>query len=342
MSASPLTQYFPGGDLTLVIATVGLVAFSVLVGKLARPIIIQAMSWLTSRTKSTLDDRVFIEIRGPVESFLSLFIFFALIHLIPFYENAVPTVEKYTASASIIVGTYMLFKAAKALFHWYYEEGHKSSKVNVELSLMPLLQKVTQIAILLLGAIALFSELGYQITGLLAITSVIGVIIGLASQETLANLFAGLALQFDRAYHYGEYLRLPTGEMVRLRKIGMRSTKLFDQTGKIVVVSNSEFAKLRITKIGSPSNLVISVAFEAPLNLDAGTIEEIIKKEMAESESVVHDMEKINVQRNKIKAPGWYEGTVKIPVKEVNDYSGLIDKVNAHIIREIERTDKKY
>jgi len=330
-------------EITYLAAVVWFAALSFLAGKLLSPPALGLWSRITSRTKSTLDDRIFSEIKGPIESFFFLFVFYAGIHFIPFYESSIPVVELYTSAAMVLVVTYLVSKVIKAVFHWYYEEGHQTSKVKIELSLLPLLQKIAQIFVIILGLMFTLAVLKFEITGLIAFTSLVGVILGFASQETLANLFAGLALQLDRIYHYGDYLRFPTGEVARLRKIGMRSTKLYDQSGKAIIVSNSEFAKMRLIKVGTPGHLVVNVAFEAPLNLKAEEIVSLVREDLVTGAiEGVHDIDKVDVVRLKVKAPGWYEGFVKVPVKDLADYVPIIDRINGVIIEAIERREKIY
>jgi small-conductance mechanosensitive channel len=323
-------------EINYFLAVIWLAGFSIVFGKILAPIFLGIVGRITSRTKSTLDDRILKDVKGPAASFFFLFLFYALVHTIPFYESAIPVVEQYTSVAVILVVTYLLFKMVKAVFHWYFEVGHKSSHVKVELSLLPLLQKGSQIVIMAVGLMLVLSELGFQIAGLLAFTSLIAVVLGLASQETLANLFAGLALQLDRIYHYGDYLRLPTGEVARVRKIGMRSSKLYDLSGKMILVSNSELAKMRVTKVGTPGKLVLNIPFEAPLNIPAHKILEHVKAGLSrEQPESLHDTETISVAVLKVKAPGWYDGVIKVHSKETQDYTPLIDLVNDLIIQAV-------
>ena len=117
---------------------------------------------------------------------------------------------------------------------------------------------------------------------MLAGSGVAGLVLGLASQETLANLFAGLALQIDRPYKYGDCIRLPTGEVAIVRKIGMRSTKLEELGKGVVVVSNSEFAKMRITNYSAGDGAKgYSVSADVPLETDFAALEKSIAARLA-------------------------------------------------------------
>ena len=69
------------------------------------------------------------------------------------------------------------------------------------------------------------SQLDLNLGGLLATSAVLSVVIGLALQDTLGNLFAGLSLQLERPYQVGDFIRI--GETPgRVVQIGWRATRI--------------------------------------------------------------------------------------------------------------------
>ncbi|MDD5348514.1 MAG: mechanosensitive ion channel [Candidatus Omnitrophica bacterium] len=251
-----------------------LLAASVLVGRIAGPVFTRLLEALSGRTASTLDDRVIKATKGPIESFFFLGVFYFLIHAFPELSSAAQFLEHYIYAIIVVISTYLLSEASGAAIRWYYEEGHKTGRLGMDLSLLPLVRKVTKLAIYAIGFTVALSATGFDVTGLLAVTSVAGIILGLASQETLGNLFAGIALQMDRPYRYGDYLSLPGGEIAIVRKIGMRSTRLEDTSYNTIIISNSEFAKMRITNLSLPNDVsVVGVTGELPLGADLAKLE---------------------------------------------------------------------
>ncbi len=256
-----------------------LFAISYAIGRVAGPIVTRVLSYLTSKTASTLDDRLIASVKGPIESFFFLIVFYFLLHSFPELVSAASFLERYTAAILTLILAYLASEASGAFIRWYYDEGHKGRKFGVDLSLLPLARKVTKIAIYTLGLTLALSQTGFDVTGIIAITSVAGLILGLASQETLANIFAGIALQVDRPYHYGDYLKLPSGEIAIIRKIGMRTTRLQDKSHNDIIISNSEFAKMRVTNLSLPDDIsIVQVHFELPNGVDAKRLKGIVSK----------------------------------------------------------------
>jgi MscS family membrane protein len=261
----------------------GLFLVSVILGRLAGPIVVRVLEFFSGKTKSTLDDRIIAAVKVPLESFFFLIVFYFLIHSFPELSEAASFLEKYTYAILVVIGTFMLSEASGAAIRWYYDEGHKSARVvKVDLSLLPLVRKVTKLIIYVVGITLALSTTGFDVTAIIAVTSVAGLILGLASQETLANVFAGIALQVDRPYHYGDYLKLPSGEVVRLSKIGMRTTKMEDMSHNTMIISNSEFAKLRVINLSLPDDIsIVFVTAELALGADMVALKKSLESSLS-------------------------------------------------------------
>jgi len=84
-------------------------------------------------------------------------------------------------------------------------------------------------------------------------TSAVGaVVIGFALQDTLGNAFAGLAIQIDKPFHVGEWVRVGEHEG-RVHEITWRATKLLTKPGNLVVVPNNIVSKEAITNYSEPA-----------------------------------------------------------------------------------------
>jgi small-conductance mechanosensitive channel/CRP-like cAMP-binding protein len=100
-------------------------------------------------------------------------------------------------------------------------------------------------------------------------TSAIGaVVVGFALQDTLGNAFAGLAIQVEKPFHVGQWIRVGTYEG-RVEEITWRATKLRTKDTNFVVVPNSTIAKEAIVNFSEPvmpTRLLIDVgvSYAAP------------------------------------------------------------------------------
>ncbi|MCX8166426.1 MAG: mechanosensitive ion channel family protein [Candidatus Micrarchaeota archaeon] len=316
--------------IVLILLTIFLFLVSYLLARVMTPIFIYAFQKLSSKTKSSLDDRILEQIKGPLDSLSFVFWMYFITHTIHVFDYTVEIIDKYVVSAIILVTAFFAVRIVKAFFDWFYEEGHKTSKIKIDINLLPFLQKLSRLIIWFIGISFSLGVLGYDISAILTITSVIGLILGLASQETLANIFAGLALQLDRPYHYGDYLRLTTGEIVMLRKIGMRTTKLYDHLGNTIIISNSRFAQERVTKIGSRGTILKNlVTFYVPNNIDITKLEQKISSAYEELKPYLSETQtslKVHVLR--IFTGNHYEVMVPVNLKDINSMVIVTDIIN--------------
>lgn len=93
---------------------------------------------------------------------------------------------------------------------------------------------------------------GAPIGPLVATSGVVAVIIGLALQNTLADVFSGIALTLGRAYVVGDWIRLSDGTEGRVAETNWRSTNLLTSAHNVVVVPNSVLAKQGVTNLSRP------------------------------------------------------------------------------------------
>jgi len=239
--------------------------------------------FFTGKTRTTLDDRILDAIRKPLELILIVasFIYAAsVVEGLAFWAN---TIKSFSLAIFALLAGYLLSEATGAFFRWYYEEGSKEKMVRMDVTLLPLLRKVTKVIIYVVATSIALSFLGVDVTAILAIGSITGLIIGLAGQETLANFFAGVALLTDRPFSYGDVIRFPTGEVAVLKRIGLRSSVLEDLDHNMVVISNSELAKQRITNFCKPTHrtkvsLSLSIAHGQDIEKIASLISEALSR----------------------------------------------------------------
>ena len=76
-------------------------------------------------------------------------------------------------------------------------------------------------------------------------------VIGFALQDTLGNAFAGLAIQSERPFHVGDWIRVSDFEG-RVAEVTWRATKLRTRTGNFVVLPNNLVSKEAITNFSAP------------------------------------------------------------------------------------------
>src|SRR4029077_7204381 len=88
---------------------------------------------------------------------------------------------------------------------------------------------------------------------LIATSGVFAIILGLAMQSTLADVFSGIALNFSKAYEVGDWIVLNDGTEGRVVETNWRATHLLNASNDLVVLPNSSLAKAQFTNLSSPN-----------------------------------------------------------------------------------------
>jgi small-conductance mechanosensitive channel/CRP-like cAMP-binding protein len=88
---------------------------------------------------------------------------------------------------------------------------------------------------------------------LIATSGVFAIILGLALQSTLADVFSGIALNLSKAYEVGDWVTLSDGTAGRVVETNWRATHLLNGSNDLVVLPNSGLAKAQLTNFSGPT-----------------------------------------------------------------------------------------
>src|SRR3954469_3961601 len=144
-----------------------------------------------------------------------------------------------------------------------------------------ILQDFIVIGLLLLVATFVFHD------KLLTTSAVSAVVIGFALQDTLGNAFAGLAIQSERPFHVGHWIRVGDFEG-RVAEVTWRATKLRTKSGNFVIVPNNIVSKEAITNYSEPSASVrVEVEVGASYLASPGAVKSAIGEALANSSRVL-------------------------------------------------------
>lgn len=134
-------------------------------------------------------------------------------------------------------------------------------------TLAPIVENVWDVSVIAVLVLALLDVWGVSITALLAPAGLLGVAIGFAARESIANFFGSIALYADETYERGDYIELESGVAGTVRDISVRSTMLQTLGGDLVTVPNAELNNAKVTNRSAPGatrvRTRVGVAYEA-------------------------------------------------------------------------------
>jgi small-conductance mechanosensitive channel len=206
---------------------------------------------LTARSETEFDDKLVRILHRPI--FLTVG-FIGLI-LATHQLDLSPTLEKNTVLTvqTILVIVWVAFGLRFLRLLLGTMKRHPSRFGMVQHSTESLLSNAASV-IFFIGAIyAILLIWDINVTGLVASAGIVGLALSFAAQDTLANLFAGVAILSDKPYEVGDFIILDTGERGEVTKIGLRSTRLLTRDDVEVSIPNGVMGATKIVnEAGGP------------------------------------------------------------------------------------------
>jgi small-conductance mechanosensitive channel len=229
-----------------------LLAAGYLLGKLLQFVLTRGLLRITSRTRTDVDDRLLYLARRPV---LVTTVILSL--LLAVSALAMPE-GLHRATVRLLTTVLMLSWAGAALktVHMLLEiiAGNRHRFEIVQERTIPLFEMTLKILLVGAAAYVLLLIWGINPTAWLASAGVIGIAVGFAAKDTLANLFSGIFIVADAPYKIGDYVVLDSGERGAVTHLGMRSTRLLTRDDVEITIPNAVIANAKIiNESGGPS-----------------------------------------------------------------------------------------
>jgi small-conductance mechanosensitive channel len=132
------------------------------------------------------------------------------------------------------------------------------------------------------GAAIAKAWFGAELTVFLTTSAVVGAVVGLALQDTLGNLFTGIALHAEGPFRVGDWVRVGDHEG-KVEQVSWRATRLRTWDGDTLTIPNIELSRRAVVNYSVPrtphSRLVhIGVSFGTPPNKVLSTLSEILEE----------------------------------------------------------------
>ncbi len=208
---------------------------------------------------------------------------------------------------------------------WYAAEVAKRTSHPVDTQFIPLLRRLANVFIVTTGAVIALKGYGYDISTLVVSLGVGSLAIGLAMQQTLANMIAGFTIMLDRPFRVGDRVQLSTGEIGDVVDIGLRSTRIVNFDLSTLIIPNSQMVNDRIVNHTFPDRrerplMRLAVAYGTDLEQAKRVVSEILAAEPLVSKEPAPA----------VLFTGYGESAMNLAVRfNVRDYHDTADAVDA-------------
>lgn len=220
------------------------VALSFLAARCAELVICHLMEQVSRRTATDLDDQLIVMIRQPI--FITvLFTGLALsIRNLQLPQGFTATTENFLQTLGVLVWLRAGFPFCGLLLEGL---GRLKDRFTlIEERTLPLFDITTKLLLVGGGSYAILLIWNIDPTAWLASAGVIGIAVGFAAKDTLANLFGGFFIVADTPYKIGDFVILDSGERGMVTNVGIRSTRLETRDDVEITIPNAMIANAKI------------------------------------------------------------------------------------------------
>ncbi|MBV1876576.1 MAG: mechanosensitive ion channel family protein [Pseudomonadales bacterium] len=241
---------------------------SLVLALLVRFVIFRFLMRLSRISSALIDDQIVDCLRSPVFITVLLFGFTLAVKTAGFTAGA-DVIINLLVSIIVISWIRSVLRASPMLFGAL---GAKRRFAVIEARTVPLFDLSAKLLAILVGVYVLLLVWGINPVGWLASAGIVGIAVGFAAKDTLANLFAGFFIVADAPYKIGDYINLDTGERGKVTAIGMRSTRLLTRDDVEVTIPNGVIANAKIVnESGGPhlkmrNRISVGVAYGSDLD----------------------------------------------------------------------------
>ncbi|MDX1684841.1 MAG: mechanosensitive ion channel family protein [Saprospiraceae bacterium] len=176
----------------------------------------------------------------------------------------------------------IIIEIVHLVFH-YLEKWTETTESQMDDQLVPLLSRLADIIIWILGVIYILDHLEFNVTALLAGISIGGLAVALAAQDTVKNFFGSVMIFLDKPFQIGDWITFDGMDGV-VESVGVRSTRIRTFANSLTYVPNGIFAEKIIDNKGlriyRRYSTEIAVTYDTPtylIDLFIEGIEELIE-----------------------------------------------------------------
>lgn len=206
-------------------------------------VIFKGIQWVTLRqlkrlaekTATDLDDTFVKIVRSfnpPFYTFLAFWVALRPLSITGFGDKFLTAILIIWAVYQAIIAVGILIE--DVLFKKFAKEADPTTQ-----SALRIITRLVKGALWGLGIILMLSNLGVDVSSLLAGVGIGGVAIAFALQGILSDLFASFSIYFDKPFKVGDFI-IVGDTLGTVERIGIKSTRLRSLTGEEIVKSNKE------------------------------------------------------------------------------------------------------
>jgi MscS family membrane protein len=133
--------------------------------------------------------------------------------------------------------------------------------------ILPVVSRFGQVIIVVVAALYFFTELGYNVAGIIAGLGVGGVVVALAAKDSVENMFGSITVLLEKPFMIGDWINID-GIDGTVEDISIRSTRIRTFADSLITIPNNHFISKPIENFGRRRyrriNTTLGIAYDTP------------------------------------------------------------------------------
>jgi small-conductance mechanosensitive channel/CRP-like cAMP-binding protein len=233
-------------------------------------------------------------------------------------------IARSVTACVVILGSFPVITIINRIF---WPAGRKGKPMRGETPRM-LADATGLVVIVIAVVIVLHFVYKKEVPGLLAGSGVVAIIIGLAMQDLLGNLFAGFSIYFEKSFQTGDWLLL-NNVHARVIEISWRATRLLTLDDVLIDVPNSEIVKGTVTNFELPTprhavRALIGLHYDIP----PAQVQRVLKEAAASVDGICPDSPPVVYVKDFADSAIVYE--IKVWIDDHSIMARVLSEVRSH------------
>lgn len=306
----------------------------IIFSKFLKDKLIHLFNCLAARTKTDVDD----EIIKTAQYIPPALYFFAGLYFAIRVIEVHHIITKLVEVGLIIMGTYWMIRVASEMIEYglYRAARRKGPATREQNSAYFALSLLARIFLWSTGFLLILSNLGVNISALVASLGIGGIAVALAVQNILGDMISSFSIYMDKPFEVGDFIVVGP-HMGTVKRIGLKSTRIQALAGEEIVISNNELITARVQNYKRLQKR--RVQFELAIKYETATV--TLAKIPKMIEKIIKGIELIEFDRTHLvrfaHTGMMYEVVYNLNSADYNQYMDIQQKINFEILKAFEK-----
>ncbi|MEF8813521.1 MAG: mechanosensitive ion channel family protein [Halovenus sp.] len=227
-----------------------ILSIGAILGKSLRFLYKRRLNKKVEATETEIDDVIVYTLGRPVTLLAVVLSLFVARRVLTPVEPFRSVLEASVQIPVIVLLAWIAVRLTDGLIETYVVEYTDQTESKLDDELVPIISRMTNIAIVSISGIVILDSVGYDVTAVIASLGIGGVAVAFASRKTMADIFGGAHILAAKPFLVDDVVEID-GTAGTVEEIGLRTTRLRGFDGRAITLPNSTVAAAEVTNITS-------------------------------------------------------------------------------------------